>query len=99
MAQTDQTDILAVDAVTLKLIGLTNPTVQTIMQRRVQGLPTPTSAQIGRLKNTGMSEKQILEFVNQGYSDAQIEALITQREATRNHANTGFVRVRGRRSR
>ena len=99
MAQTDQTDILAVDAVTLKLIGLTNPTVQTIMQRRVQGLPTPTSAQIGRLKNTGMSEKQILEFVNQGYSDAQIEALITQREATRNHANTGFVRVRGRRPR
>ena len=99
MAQTDQTDILAVDAVTLKLIGLTNPTVQTIMQRRVQGLPTPTSAQIGRLKNTGMSEKQILEFVNQGYSDTQVEAFITQREATRNHANTGFVRVRGRRSR
>lgn len=99
MAQTDQIDILAGEAVTLKLIGLTNPTVQSIMHRRIQGLPTPTSEQIGRLKNTGMTEKQILEFVNREYSDAQIEVFITQREATRNHANTGFVRVRGRRSR
>lgn len=99
MAQTDQIDILAGEAVTLKLIGLTNPTVQAVMHRRVQGLPTPTSAQIGRLKNTGMSEKQILEFASQGYSDAQIEAFITQREASRNHANTGFVRVQGRRRR
>ncbi len=97
MAQTDRIDILAGEAITLKLIGLTNPTVQTVMHRRMQGLPTPTSAQIGRLKNTGMSEKQILEFVNQGYSDQQNEAFITQREAVRNHANTGFVRVRGRR--
>lgn len=99
MAQTDQIDILAGEAVTLKLIGLTNPTVQSIMHRRVQGLPTPTSEQIGRLKNTGMSEKQVLEFVSQGHSDVQIEAFITQREATRNHANTGFVKVRGRRVR
>lgn len=99
MAQTDQIDILAGEAVTLKLIGLTNPTVQSIMHRRIQGLPTPTSEQIGRLKNTGMTEKQLLEFVNRDYSDAQIEVFITQREASRNHANTGFVRVRGRRSR
>ena len=99
MAQTDRIDILAVDAVTLKLIGLTNPTVQTIMRRRVQGLPTPTSEQIGRLKNTGMTEKQIVEFVNQGYSDERVETFIAEREAVRNHANTGFVRVQGRRRR
>jgi len=97
MARTGQIDTLAVEAVTLRLIGLTNSTVQAIMHRRIQGLPTATSAQIGRLKNTGMSEKQILEFVNQGYSNEQTEAFITQREALRNHANTGFVRVHGRR--
>jgi len=99
MAQTDRIDILAVDAVTLKLIGLTNATVQIIMRRRVQGLPTPSSEQIGRLKNTGMAEKQIVEFVNQGYSDERIETFIAEREAVRNHANTGFVRVQGRRRR
>jgi hypothetical protein len=97
MAKTDQVDILAGEAVTLKLIGLTNSTVQAVMHRRVQGLPTPTSAQIGRMKNTGMTERQILEFVDKGYSNEQVEAFITQREVVRNHANTGFVRVRGRR--
>jgi hypothetical protein len=56
-----------------------------------------TSEQIGRLKNTGMSDKQILDVINQGYSNQQAEAYITQREAVRNHSNTGFVRVRGRR--
>jgi hypothetical protein len=97
MAQSDQIDILAGEAVTLKLIGLTNPTVQVIMHRRIGGLPTPTSEQIGRLKNTGMSEKQILEFVAKGDSDQQVETFIAQREAVRNHSNTGFVKVRGRR--
>jgi hypothetical protein len=97
VAQSDQIDILSGEAVTLKLIGLTNPTVQAILHRRMQGLPTLTSEQIGRLKNTGMSEKQILDVVNQGLSDQQAEALISKREAARNHSNTGFVRVQGRR--
>jgi hypothetical protein len=96
MAQSDQIDILSGEAVTLKLIGLSNPTVQEILHRRIQGLPTLTSEQIGRLKNTAMSEKQILDVVDQGLSDPQAETLIAQREAVRNHSNTGFVRVHGR---
>jgi hypothetical protein len=99
LAQSDQIEVLSVEAVTLKLIGLSNPTIQTIMHRRVQGLPTLTSAQIGRLKNTAMSEKQILEVIHQGLSDQQAEMLIAQREAVRNHSNTGFVHVRGRKPR
>jgi hypothetical protein len=97
MAQSDQIDILSGEAVTLKLIGLTNSTVQEIIHRRMQGLPTLTSEQIGRLKNTAMSEQQILDVINQGLSDPQAEAMIAKREAARNHSNTGFVRVRGRR--
>jgi len=99
MAQADQMEILSGEAVTLKLIGLANPTVQEIMHRRVLGLPTLTSEQIGRLKNTGVSEKQILAFVDEGLSDQQAEAQIALLEAARNHSNTGFVRDRGRRSR
>ncbi len=98
MAKSDQIDILSGEAITLKLIGLSNSTVQSIVHRRVQGLPTLTSAQIGRLKNTGMSEKQILDVINQGLSNDQAEKLIAGREANRNHSNTGFVRNRGRRS-
>jgi len=97
MAESDQIDMLSGEAVTLKLIGLSNPTVQTIIERRMQGLPTLTSAQIGRLKNTGLSEKQIVELINEGLTPEKAEARIAGREAARNHANTGFVRVQGRR--
>lgn len=96
MAQSDQIDMLSGDAVMLKLMGLSNATVQAVMSRRMQGLPTLTSEQIGRLKNTAMSEKQILDVVNQGLSNQQAETLIARREAERNHSHTDFVRVRGR---
>ena len=97
MAQSDQIDMLSGEAVTLKLMGLSNPTVQAIIDRRTRGLPTLTSQQIGRLKNTGLSEKQIVELINEGLTPEQAEAQVARREATRNHSNTGFVRVQGRR--
>jgi hypothetical protein len=99
MAKSDQIDLLSGEAITLKLIGLSNPTVQEIIHRRIQGLPALTSEQIGRLKNTGMTEKQILGIVDEGLSNAEAEKLIAQREASRNHANTNFVRNQGRRRR
>lgn len=99
MAQADKLDALSADAVMLKLLGLSDYAVQVIIQRRETGLPTLTSAQIGRLKNVGMSEKKILDFVYQGLPDQQAEAQIAKLEASRNHAHTDFVRVRGRRPR
>ncbi|HEY4979658.1 MAG TPA: hypothetical protein VII25_10865 [Candidatus Acidoferrum sp.] len=97
MAQTDQIDLLSGDAITLKLIGLSNSTVQEIVERRIQGLPTLTSEQIGRLKNTGQTEKQILALVEQGLTGAEADKKIAQLEGSRNHSNTGFVRNQGRR--
>jgi len=99
MAQADKIDALSSDAVMLKLIGLSNSTVQIIIQRREQGLPTLTSAQIGRLKNVGESEKKILDLIYQGLSDKQAEAFVARLESARNHSHTEFVRNRGRRAR
>ena len=99
MAQADKLDALSSDAVMLKLIGLSNSTVQVIIQRREMGLPTLTSAQIGRLKNIGESEKKILELINQGLSGQQAEAYVARLESERNHSHTEFVRNRGRRPR
>jgi hypothetical protein len=98
MAESDQIDVLSGDAITLKLIGLSNLTVQEIIHRRIQGLPTMTSEQIGRLKNTGMSEKQILDLVNSGLTGDDADKRITQLEASRNHSHTDFVH-QGRRRR
>jgi hypothetical protein len=98
-AQADQMDVIGGEAITLKLVGLSEPTVMELLQRRLRGQPTLGSAQIGRLKNTGLNERQILEQINQGLTDEQAEKEIKARESARNHANTDFVRNRGRKSR
>lgn len=97
IARADQLDNLSTDAITLKLVGLSDATVQTVLHRRILGLTTLNSAQIGRLKNTGLTEKQLLERINSGMTDAQAEKEIAAREAAQN--KTGFVRVHGRRPR
>jgi hypothetical protein len=85
------------DAVMLRLVGLSDSAVDVILHRRMQGKRTLSSAEIGRLKNTGLTEKQIMERINQGMTDAEADKEAAYREATRNHANTGFVRQHGRR--
>jgi hypothetical protein len=99
IAKTDQLDTISGDAVMLRLIRLSDSAVDWILHRRLLGQPTMSSAEIGRLKNTGLTEKQILERISQGMTDAQADKEAALREATRNHANTGFVRTHGQRSR
>jgi hypothetical protein len=99
IAKTDQLDTISGDAVMLRLVGLSESAVDWILHRRLKGQPTMSSAEIGRLKNTGLTEKQILERIKQGMTDAQADKEAALREAVRNHANTGFVRTHGRRSR
>jgi hypothetical protein len=96
MARADQLDAIGLDAVTLKLIGLSDSSVQLILHRHLACQPVMASAEIARLKNTGLTERQILERINSGMTDAQAEKEIHARETARNHANTSFVRVRGR---
>ena len=97
IAKTDQLDIISGDAVMLKLVGLSDSAVDMILHRRMKGQRTMSSAEIGRLKNTGLTEKQILERINSGMTDAQADREATVREVTRNHSGTGFQRVHGRR--
>lgn len=99
IARADQLDAISGDAVALRLIGLSDSFVQFILQRRLQGRPTLGTPQIARLKNTGLTEKQILDQIKAGMTDAQADREVALREAARNHAGTGFVRVRGRRPR
>ena len=83
----------------LRLIGLSDSTVQAVLQRDLQGQPTLSSAAIGRLKNTGLTEKQILERINEGVTDEQAQKEEASREAVRNHPHTDFVRARGHKPR
>ena len=97
IAQADKLDTLSGDAVTLRLIGLSDGFVELVLRRRLKGRPTLSTPEIARLKNVGLSELQIIARINDGMTDAQADREILNREAARNHAGTGFTRVRGRR--
>lgn len=99
IARADKLDSLTGDAVTLRLIGLSDATVQTLLQRHLQNQPTLSSGEIARLKNAGLTEGQVMERINQGMTDEQAEKEVVARETARNHYGTGFVRVRGRKPR
>jgi hypothetical protein len=99
IARLDKLDTISGDAVTLRLIGLSDSTVQIVLQRRLQDQLTLSSAEIARLKNTGLTETQILQRINQGMDDNQAEKEVRARETARNHYGTGFVRIRGRKPR
>ena len=97
IADNDQLDALSGDAVMLRLIGLSDGTVQLILERRMKGLRTMSSAEIGRLKNTGLSEREIVARIESGMTDAAADAEASAREKASAHSGTGFVRVHGRR--
>jgi hypothetical protein len=96
IARADKLDSISIDAVTLKLIGLSDATVQLVLHRHLAGQPVMASANISQLKNTGLTERQIVERINAGETDEQASKEIRAREAVRNHSNTSFVRVHGR---
>ncbi len=97
MARTDRIDTVSLDAVTLRLTGLSSRAVLAVLNRRAQGLPTLSNPSIARLKNTGLNENQILERVDRGMTDEQAGREAAARERARNP--TGFVRNSGRRRR
>ncbi|MGB8475567.1 MAG: hypothetical protein WCE61_15905 [Candidatus Acidiferrum sp.] len=99
LAHAGQLDTLSIDAVTLKLIGLSDSTVQLILHRHLTHQPVMASPEIAELKNTGLTEHQILQRINSGMTDGEAKKEIRDRERARDHANTSFVRVRGRRPR
>jgi hypothetical protein len=96
IARADQLDTISIDAVSLKLMGLSDSMVQLVLHRHLNGQPVMASAQISRLKNTGLTERQILDRIHAGMTDAQADREIRARESARNHKDTSFARVRGR---
>ena len=98
IAQTDQYDTIGNDVVMLHAMGLSGPTVDYLLDRRLRNIRTMSVATIADLKNTGLSEKEILYRIQQGMTDAQGESEAAARQKAIAH-NTGFRSNRGRRAR
>jgi hypothetical protein len=96
LARLDQLGLWAGQAQALRLAGLSDKVILAVAQRRSQGLPVLSGEKLGGLKNSGASEKVILDFIQKGITDEQASKYIALRE----HASggTGWV-YQGRRRR
>jgi hypothetical protein len=95
IAETDHIDSIGGDAVMLHVIGLSDSTVQMLLDRRLKNIPTMSVGTIADLKNTGLTERDILYRIQQGMTDAQGEAEAAARHKSLAHSNTGFKRIVG----
>jgi hypothetical protein len=95
IAETDHIDSIGGDAVMLHVIGLSDSTVQMLLDRRLKNIPTMSVGTIADLKNTGLTERDILYRIQQGMTDAQGEAEAAARHKALAHSNTGFKRIVG----
>lgn len=96
IAETDKYDTIGGDAVMLHAMGLSSSTTDYLLDRRLKGIRTMSVSTIADLKNSGLSEKEILYRIQQGMTDAQGEAEASARRKAQAH-NTGFKSNRGRR--
>jgi hypothetical protein len=83
------------EAQAVRLAGFSDQILLAIARRRAAGRPTLSGASLGKLKNAGYSDAQILEAIRSGLTDAQAEQTVAARR--RAAASAGFVRYHRRR--
>lgn len=97
LARLNQLGLLAGEAQAMRLAGLSDEVVLAVARRRNAGQPVLSSFKAAELRNAGLTDRQILDAVNRGTTDAQADALIAQR--TRAAGGHRFVRQRSTRRR
>jgi len=97
LARLDQLGLWAGQAQALRLAGLPDKVILAVAQRRSQGLPVLSGEKLGELKNSGASEKVILDFIQKGITEEQASKYIAIRE--HKAGGTGWVYQGRRRTR
>jgi hypothetical protein len=95
LARLNQLGLWAGEAQALRLSGLSDEVILAVARRRAAAQPVLSSVKVSALKNSGLSEAQILADINNGTSDAQADKII----AERNYAAGGHSFVSERRRR
>ena len=96
LAHLNELGPFAGEAQAMKLAGLSDDVVLAVARRRNAGEPVLSSAKLAALRNAALSNAQILDHVNSGFTDAQADAIIAQHE--RASGGHGFVRQSGSRN-
>jgi hypothetical protein len=90
LAKLNQLGVWAVDLEGIRLAGYSDKVVMAVAQRRAAGQATVSGTSLVELKNTGISEPQVLAQIDRGLSDEQAGQIIAEHQ----HAEMphGFVR-------
>jgi len=97
LARLDQLGLWAGEAQAMRLTGLSDQILLAVARRRVASQPVPTGPALAKLKDAGMGEAEMLDLINRGITDEQIQQWLDTRR--RQAASSGFVRYHRRRRR
>lgn len=90
LARLGQLGPWAVDAQGVKLAGYSDDVMMSVARRRASGQATISGSSLVELKNTGMSEKDVLALIGRGLTDEQAGELVAMHEQA--EVPHGFVR-------
>ncbi len=95
LARLNQPGLWVGEAQAMRLAGLSDRVLLAVARRRAAGQPVLSGASIAQLKNAQLSEAEILDLIERGITDAQVEAMLAARQ--RAATGAGFVRYHRRR--
>jgi hypothetical protein len=97
LARLNQLGLNSGEAQAMKLAGLSDDVILTMARRRNAGQRVLSGAKAAELRNVGVTNPQIVAYMNRGTTDTQADTIIAQR--IRAAGGTRFVRQRGTRRR
>jgi len=95
LARLDQIGLWAGEAQAMRLAGLSDQILLGVARRRAAGQTTLSGPSLVRLKNAGLSEVDLLNFIERGTTDEQAEQMLAAHQ--RAMTPSGFIRQHGRR--
>jgi hypothetical protein len=80
LARLNQLGLQAGEEQAMRLAGLSDSVVLALARRRAEGKPALSGAALAELKNAGMSESAMVTLLDRGITDAQVNAIIVQKQ-------------------
>jgi alkylhydroperoxidase family enzyme len=82
LAHLNQIESWALEAQSIRLAGYSDRVVLAAAHRRADHQPMASAASLVELKNTGVSEQQVLEMISRGLTDEQVGQMVAAHKQT-----------------
>jgi len=79
------------EAQSIRLAGYSDQVVLATARRRAQHLPVASAASLVELKNTGVTEQQVLDMISRGLTDEQVGQKVAAQKQSE-MPKVGYVR-------